>query len=363
MARAIGHSGWTRRDFLRAGLAAAGAGAAVVLLRPSRLFGTDGEYYFAGEVMGTVYNVKFVAPLREDALRAAARDAVRAALDAVDARMSTFKPSSELSRLNRHAARQPFALSAETFALLDAARSVSAASGGAFDVTAGPLVNAWGFGPERHRRVPPARELAALRERVGYRLLELDVRSGAARKAHPAMYVDLSGIAKGYGVDRAAAALDALGIEHYVIEVGGELRARGRNIRSEPWQVAIEAPQAGPRTPRIAVPLAGAAMATSGDYRIYFERDGHRYCHEIDPAAASPVTHRLTSVTVVAPDCASADATATALMVLGPDRGYALAEQLGLGAYFITRGAMGELDDRATRTFAALGPKRLPSAA
>jgi thiamine biosynthesis lipoprotein len=355
--------GWTRRDFLRAGIAAAGAGAAVVLLRPSQLFATEGEYYFGGEVMGTAYNVKLVAPMREEALRIAARDAVRGALDAVDARMSTFKRDSELTKLNRHAGPRPFALSAETFALLQTAHRVSDASGGAFDVTAGPLVNAWGFGPARNPRVPPAHERAALRERVGYRLLDLDARRGAARKAHPAMYVDLSGIAKGHGVDRAAAALDALGIAHYVIEAGGELRARGRNIRGEPWQVAIEEPQAGPRTPRIAVPLEAAAMATSGDYRIYFERNGHRYCHEIDPVAGSPVTNRLTSVTVVAPDCATADAMATALMILGPERGSALAEKLALGAYFITRGPDGALADRATSRFAALGARRLRHAA
>ena len=134
------------------------------------------------------------------------------------------------------------------------------------------------------------------------------------------------------------------------------MRTRGSNVNGNAWRVAIEEPQpALPRKVRRVVPLAGLAMATSGDYRIYFERDGHRYCHEIDPVSASPVAHALTSVTVVAADCASADAYATALMVLGPEKGYALAERLDLGACFIERAPDGSLVDRATPAFDALG--------
>ncbi|HSN22243.1 MAG TPA: FAD:protein FMN transferase [Usitatibacter sp.] len=344
----------TRRALLKTGLvlaaASAAAGAALRLRDPR----AAGELRFGGEVMGSYYDVRFVAPLAEARLHEAARDAVDAALADVDRRMSTFKPDSEVSRLNRHRMDAPFTLSEETFALLAAARATSEASAGAFDVTAGPLVNAWGFGPGRDPRIPSAAERAELRERVGFRLLELDARGRAARKAHPRMYVDLSGIAKGHGVDRAASALEALGIADYVIEVGGEVRARGRNFDGRPWRVAIEEPQPGPRRVRRVLALADRAMATSGDYRIYFVRAGRRYCHEIDPSRGEPVSHSLTSVSVVAPDCASADAMATALMVLGPRQGYAMAARGGIAAYFIERTA-GGLADRATPAYLALG--------
>lgn len=344
----------TRRALLKAGLVlggAAAAGAWGVRLRDPR---AAGELRFGGEVMGGWYDVRFVAPVGEARLHAAARDAVDAALAQVDRRMSTFRPDSEVSRLNRHRSAAPFALSEETFALLSAARATSEASAGAFDVTAGPLVNAWGFGPGREPRVPSAAERASLRERVGFGLLELDARRRAARKGHPGMFVDLSGIAKGHGVDRAAAALEKLGIDDYAIEVGGEVRLRGRNFDGRPWRVGIEEPQSGPRRVRRVLALSRHAMATSGDYRIYFERAGQRYSHEIDPSRGEPVAHALTSVSVVASACASADALATALMVLGPRDGYAMAARSGLAAYFIERAPEGGLADRATPAFDAL---------
>lgn len=299
------------------------------------------EYGFSGETMGTFYNVRFMAAMGEPRLHEAARGAVARALAEVDDRMSTFKPDSELSRLNRHAGNSPLDVSEETFRVLQAAQQVSSASQGAFDISAGPLVDAWGFGPGRNMRVPGKHEIARLRERVGYPMLELDANTRAVKKGHPGMALDLSGIAKGYGVDRAAHALQALGIESYVIETGGEVRACGFNRHGVPWQVAVEEPQSGPRKPRCVVPLDALAMATSGDYRIFFQRNGQHYCHEIDPVAGSPVRHNLTSVTVLANECAHADAWATALMILGPEEGYRCAERLGMGAYFITRTAHG----------------------
>lgn len=345
-----------RRALLRAGLATCGVTVIGIAAAPY-LAPRIGQYRFGGEIMGTYYTVSFVAPLKEKGLREAARAAVQAALASVDARMSTFKPASEVTGLNHHRRETAYRVSQDTFSVLRAARSVSAATGGAFDITAGPLVNAWGFGPSKKTRVPDAAELAQLRHQVGYRLLELDERERSITKLHPDMYVDLSSIAKGYGVDLAARALDGLGFDRYVVEVGGEVRSRGRNINDEPWQVAIEEPHAGPRTPRSIVPLEDLAMATSGDYRIYFERNGRRYCHEIDPVSASPVRHSLTSVTVVARECAIADALATALMVLGPEQGYAVADRLALGAYFITRAPDGGLAERVTPVFAALQPR------
>ena len=344
----------SRRRFLVGGLALCGAGAlAPALLR--RFPGDErGEYQFGGDAMGSTYSVRFIAPRRDARLASAARDAVDRAITDVDARMSTFIASSELSRLNRHRAETTFPLSPATFAVLATARRISDATGGAFDVSAGPLVNAWGFGPDRHPRIPSRGELAALRERVGYRRLELEPQSRSVRKLHRDMDVDLSGIAKGYGADRGGAALASLGIADYVVELGGEVLARGRTLDGQPWRVGIEEPAvAPPRRIRRVVALADHAMATSGDYRIYFERDGHRYCHEIDPVSASPVAHALTSVTVAAADCMTADALATALMVLGPAAGYAYAQHDGIAAYFVER-AEGGLVDRVTPAFAAL---------
>jgi FAD:protein FMN transferase len=346
-----------RRAFLRAGVATCGVAALAGIAGTSYFVPPLGQYRFSGDIMGTIYSVSFVAPVKDEALRSAARAAVQAALESVDGRMSTFKATSELSGLNRHKRESAYRVSEDTFSVVRAAKHISVASGGAFDITAGPLVNAWGFGPSKEPRIPAQAELARLRERIGYRLLDLDESERTITKRHRDMYVDLSSIAKGYGVDLAARALDGLGIDRYVLEVGGEVRALGRNVHDAPWQVAIEEPQSSPRTARTIVPLDGAAMATSGDYRIYFERSGRRYSHEIDPVSASPVSHALTSVTVVARDCAIADACATALMVLGPDQGYALAEQLALGAYFITRTPDGGLQDSATPAFSALQPR------
>lgn len=347
-----------RRNVLKAalvvgGVAGLGAGGLARLKADPR---GPGEFRFRGDAMGTRYNVAFLAPLAETGLREAARSAVDDAIASVDRRMSTFRQDSELSALNRHGERGALALSQETFEVLDTAQRVSRASAGAFDVTAGPLVNAWGFGPKQDRRIPARDELAALRQRVGFGLLELDPRARTVRKAHGGMYVDLSGIAKGYGVDRAAAALEALGIGDYVVELGGEVRARGRNVAGEAWRVGIEEPQDGPRRPRRIVGLPDMALATSGDYRIYFDRAGRRYCHEIDPASGEPVHHTLTSVTVAAAGCANADAMATALMVLGPREGFELAQRSGLAAYFIERTAAGTLLDRQTSAFDRLSP-------
>jgi FAD:protein FMN transferase len=317
---------------------------------------------FRGPTMGTSFTVKIAGnPLTESGA-AAAREAVAGALEAIVAKMSTYDGDSELSRFNRHADSAPFVVSSETFDVFALAREVSAASGGAFDITIRPLVDAWGFGPSKMHRIVGAAEAAELSSRVGWRGLRLDGERCTLAKAHPGLSADLSGIAKGYGVECAARALEALGIGDYMIEAGGEVRTHGRNGEGRPWQIAIERPDAIPQRAHAIVPLSGLSMATSGDYRIYFESAGQRYCHEIDPSTGAPIRHGLASVSVVATDCGYADAMATALMVLGPERGYTLAEAQRLAACFIVRGADGKLSDRQTPAFAALGALRVPNA-
>ncbi len=304
--------------------------------------------------MGSAYSVKLVGSALYKALQIAARAAVADALGAVDFAMSTHRPQSELSRFNAHFTTEPFVLSADTFSVFALAQQASAATAGAFDVTVAPLVDAWGFGPGRQERIVDAAETSILERLVGWRLLSLNDEAGTVAKAHPGIRADLSGIAKGFGVDKAAQALDALGIEHYLIDAGGEVRTRGHSPEGRPWQVAIEQPIAGRRQPRYVVPLSGLAIATSGDYRIYFERDGRRYCHEIDPATGRPIDNRLASVSVVAATGAQADAMGK-LIVLGPEKAFALATETGLAAHFIVRETGGKLRDMMTPAFAALG--------
>lgn len=350
----------TRMDTLitpnrRAVLGAFGAlGAASLLVacggRPAAQRAT---IEFGGATMGSFYRVQVADAKVPRGLEMAARGAVDAALRSVDETMSTFRGQSELSRFNDSRGTR-FELSPDMLAIFSLARDVNAATRGAFDVTVGPLVDAWGFGPGRHERVVADAERRRLERQVGMELLELDPRRGTLAKAHPRVRADLSGIAKGYGVDKAAQALDALGLEHYLIDAGGEVRTRGRNAAGRPWQVAIEQPVPGVRRPRYVVPLSNAAIATSGDYRICFERDGQRYSHEIDPATGRPIDGRLASVSVVARTGALADALGK-LIVLGPDAGYERAAALGLAAHFIVREPGGALRDRMTPAFEALG--------
>jgi len=311
---------------------------------------------FRGPAMGSTYTLKIagatgVAP-------AAAHEAVHDALQAIERLMSTYLADSELSRLNHAPAGTPFALSADTFAVLALADEIARDTDGAFDVTVAPLVDAWGFGPSRDRRIVAEDERRALLSRVGRDKLRFDVGTRAAIKSGADVSADLSAIAKGYGVDHAARALDALGVANYMVEAGGEVRTRGRNAQGAPWQIAIEAPDAVPQKPWFVVPMSGHSLATSGDYRIYFEQDGRRYCHEIDPGEGRPIDHGLASVSVVAADCARADALATALMVMGETLGAAFAAERGIAAYFIVRDGP-HLRARATPAFAALGGRRI----
>lgn len=336
-------------------LGAVGALALAGCGRPPSTNRTSGYLHLSGSTMGSTYNVKLDAAGKDPALLSTL---VQAALDDIDGRMSLFRDDSELSAFNRADAGVPFAMTDDFAAVMAAAVDVSRWSGGAFDVTVAPLVETWGFGTRKSRTVPAAAALADERRRVDWRSLVLDESRRSVTKRHAGLQADLGGIAKGYGVDRVAAALDARGVGHYMIEAGGEVRTRGVNAVSEPWRIGIEEPDVMPQRARWAVPLSGKAMATSGDYRNYFIQDGRRYSHEIDPATGVPIQHRLCSVTVVADDCMHADALATALIVLGPDKGRALAERSSVAAQFIERGPKGALTDSMTTAFAALAATR-----
>lgn len=322
---------------------------------------------FAGATMGTTYAVKIVTGPLDPKSHQLIDAAITDTLDAVNASMSTWRKDSELSTWNAAESTQARPATAPLRAVLSEAARVGAASGGAFDVTVGPLVNAWGFGPDGEQQAPDEATLTALRARVGLDTISVDDVAGTVRKTRPDVYVDLSAIAKGHGVDRLAEAIDALEYDEYLIEIGGELRARGRNADGVAWRVGIEKPEPGvdptSRPLREVVALDDAALATSGDYRNYYERDGVRLSHTIDPRTGRPITHRLASVSVITERCATADAFATALNVLGPDAGYALAEREGLAALFIVRGADGGFTERVTPAFEAIRRASAPRAA
>jgi thiamine biosynthesis lipoprotein len=318
--------------------------------------GTGARYgRVAGTTMGSAWTARFAT---RGTTAAGVQAAVQGALDAVDERMSMFRPRSELSVFNAAPAGVPVSMSGELYGVLAAASEVSRWSGGAFDVTVAPLVEQWGFGTRSGHTVPTSTSIASERARIGWQGLEFDGDRGSVTKLHEGVHADLGGIAKGYGVDRAAAALDALGIASYMIEVGGEVRARGVNAEGRPWRIGVEEPDAMPQRARWVVPLDGHSMATSGDYRNYFVEGGRRYSHEIDPASGAPIRHGLCSVTVVADTCMKADALATALIVLGATRGRALAESSHLAAQFIERLPDGSFRDSMTPAFGALKPER-----
>ena len=280
--------------------------------------------------------------------------AVRRVLDRIEGRMSHYRVDSELSRFNRARTTGPQAMSAETLGVVAEAQAVSRASGGAFDVTVGPLVDAWGFGPPgRAPAAPDEGSLAALRARVGFDLLELDRAAATLRKRNADVVIDLSAIAKGYAVDAVSSLLVDSGYGDHLVEIGGELRGAGTNEEGAPWRVAVERPVPGAPAAQRIVPLTDAALATAGDYRNFYDLDGRRVSHTLDPRTGRPVTHGLLSVSVIAERCSLADARSTALNVLGPEAGYALAAEQGWAALFVEDDGTGRLVERETPAFTA----------
>lgn len=311
---------------------------------------------FGGATMGTTYSVKVVDD-RESASSELLALEIREMLTTLDKEvMSTYSENSELTEINKAAIHKKLALSGAMAEVLSLALDVNALTDGAFDVTVGPLVNRWGFGPEqRHQfRIPDQAEIDAIRTRIGSQHLDLDVSSATLVKRAD-IYIDLSGIAKGYAVDQLANYLDRRGFSSYFIEVGGELRIKGLKPGEQTWVPAIETPvDTAPQVHNIFYAKGESiAVAGSGDYRNYFDLDGVHYSHEIDPRTGRPVMHNLAAVYVIDATAARADALATAFMVLGTERAFALAQRIGLAAYFITKREGQEgFDDLYTSQFA-----------
>lgn len=275
-------------------------------------------------------------------------------LDRVDRSMSTYRPDSDLSRFNAATDGAWHELPPELFDVLAEGRAAAELSGGAFDLSIGPVARLWGFGAGAGaRRVPDADELAAARAISGYRLLELDTARRAARKRVPQLRIDVNAIAPGYAVDLIAAELERSGCRNFLVELGGEIAARGAGADGGGWRIGIEQPLPDRRSVARVIRLSDAGLSTSGEYRDFFEQDGVRYGHSIDPASGRPVTHDTVSVSVIHAATVRADALATALLVLGAERGYVLAARQDIAALFIMQ-RNGELVELPSPAFAAL---------
>lgn len=295
---------------------------------------------FRGKTMGTTYMVKVAGADQVD--DQTLRFSIDAELRLVNDQMSTYLKSSEISQFNRSETTDWFDVSTEFAMVVQAAQEISRKTDGAFDITVGPLVNAWSFGAtERSQTVPDRSTIENLLGSVGYKQLEVRTEPPSLRKLIPQLQIDLSSIAKGHGVDRVVERLSKLGANDVFVEVGGEVRTTG-DKPGGPWKVGIQLPDAASDTVMIAHSMlkneaAGNAMATSGDYRNQFVADGKRYSHTIDPRTGAPVEHDLASVTVIANNCMEADGWATALNVLGKDAGLEIAKTNDVHTLLISR--------------------------
>jgi thiamine biosynthesis lipoprotein len=291
----------------------------------------------SGAIFGTSYHIDIVLDEDQSRLESLA-SGIEAELRRVDASMSTWKKDSELSRFNAKPDQSEWTpVSEPLYEVLKESEKVARLTSGAFDVTIGPVVNLWGFGPRARPEHSPSDDvLADVLSRTGHEHLALRADPPAIRSDVP-QYIDLSGIAKGYGVDVVARYLDKQGVSAYLVEIGGEVRSKGRKPDGDVWRLAIEQPVSESRQVNRVIALDNQSMATSGDYRNYYESEGHRYSHTIDPATGKPITHNLASVTVIADNCMTADALATGFNVMGFSQAQALATRENIPVYFIIR--------------------------
>jgi thiamine biosynthesis lipoprotein len=301
-----------------------------------------------GKTMGTTYSVKY---LPSDGKGSISTQQLTNLLDErliqINQLMSTYISDSELSMLNDAPAHQAFPISEETASVIRKALELSELSDGMLDIAVGPIVNLWGFGPNlRPEKIPSPEQLLAAQALTGAKSFVLE--GNSVIKSNDDVYIDLSTIAKGYAVDELALILESYNITNYLVEIGGEMRLSGKKPNEQDWVVAIEKPISQQRAIQRTIVIGNNAIATSGDYRNYYEEDGQRFSHLIDPKTAYPIQHNLVAVTVVAPSSMEADGLATALIVMGPETGKELAERENIAALFITKDEDGFNEFRST---------------
>ncbi len=289
--------------------------------------------------MGTTYHIKLVKGLSATGIEDL-KNKIDTLLIAFNQKMSTYIPTSEISRFNKYSANSWFTVSDDFLYLIKRSKEISELTGGAFDITVGALVNLWGFGA-KHRKdeIPSKSDILELKEKIGYRQLHFDI--GKIKKNDQQIYLDFAAIAKGYGVDKVSNFLRDQGYSDHMVEIGGEVRIEGLKNGDRKWNIAIESPVSNVRTIDRVISLTNKSMATSGDYRNYFEKDGKRYSHTIDPRTGMPIIHRLAAVTVIQKRCIDADALATAMMVLGDIAGPKFAKEHKIAALFFVKTSNG----------------------
>ena len=329
--------------------------ALVLLTRPA-LCAERTEVKLAGRTMGTTYHITVVAEGRTDP--AVLQSDVDTLLEGVNASMSTYRPDSEISRFNGLSeADAPFAVSDGFLEVMQAAREIFQLSGGAWDGTVLPLVDLWGFGRAGEQKtLPSPGEIERVRERVGFNRISVNA-GGFLSKKRADVTVDLASIAKGYGVDQVARMLENKALRDFLVEIGGEIYASGHREDGKPWRVGINRPDPDAAATAVykVVALKNEAMATSGDYRNFNEIGGRLYSHIIDPRTGYPVDNGVVSASVFAPTCTLADGLATAMMVMGPEKGIGLLDLIqGVEGLIVVRHADGRLENFVSKGAGAL---------
>ncbi|CDQ15456.1 FAD:protein FMN transferase ApbE [Klebsiella quasipneumoniae] len=291
-----------------------------------------------GKTMGTFWRVSVIGV--DEAKAQALRAKVQAQLDADDRLLSTWKNDSALMRFNHAADTRPWPVSEAMADIVTLSLRIGAKTDGAMDITVGPLVNLWGFGPDKQPvATPDAQAIAAAKARIGLQHLQVINQSGRQflQKDIPDLFVDLSTVGEGYAADHLARLMEQEGISRYLVSVGGALVSRGMNGEGKPWRVAIQKPTDRENAVQAIVDINGHGISTSGSYRNYYELDGKRISHVIDPQTGQPITHKLVSVTVIAPTALEADGWDTGLMVLGPEKAQQVVREQGLAVYMIVK--------------------------
>lgn len=314
-----------------------------------------------GQTMGTSYSLRYY-PEAQTPEEESVVIGLEKVLQQITDQMSTYEPDSQISRFNQsREAGKPFAVDPEVIEVIQAAQRISSQSGGGLDITVAPLVELWGFGPSVRSKTLPSEQ--DVQEQLRYTGMDkLQITSQGLVKQVPELSVDLSAIAKGYGVDAVGRYLESLGVKNYLVEIGGEIRVRGQ-AGERSWRVGIQMPNDDFSVQiQNVVELTDLSMATSGDYHNYYDSDGVRYSHTIDPRTGSPLRTQITSISVFLPECMEADGWTTGLMVLGPEKGIALADELDIPVYMILKTDKG-LEVRQSKAFTRLFGSQAPKSA
>ena len=289
----------------------------------------------SGETMGTTYSITIVVPANKSiAELSPLQSRIDQELIKINQLMSTYIPDSELSLFNQLPAGQWYVVSTETMKVIEYSLYLSALSKGKFDVTVSPLISLWGFGAKGQTGFPSDDEILQAKQRVDWQSLVIDKDNLRIKKEKP-LSVNLSAIAKGYGVDHIAQLLEEQGIHDYLVEIGGEIRVKGKNKAQQLWRIGVESPSYYQSGVQEIIQLDNKSVATSGDYRNFFERDGVRYSHTIDPETGEPVIHNIASITVLADNAMKADGMATAFMAMGETKAIALATEYNIPIYIL----------------------------